>query len=108
MIGIIGAMDIEVRLLQQEMENAKTTVIGMDSFTEGTLYGRKAVIAQCGPGKVNAAICTQNMITAFSPKAVLNVGVAGAGCSKVHVGDVVKVKVLSVDLKKGRIALTMK
>lgn len=89
MIGIIGAMDIEVRLLQQEMEDTKTTVIGMDSFTEGILYGHRAVISQCGPGKVNAAICTQNMITAFRPDAVLNVGVAGAGCPKVHVGDVV-------------------
>ena len=43
-------------------------------------------MAVCGPGKVNAAVCTQKMITAFSPDWVLNLGVAGAGADGVRIG----------------------
>lgn len=89
MIGIIGAMDIEVNLLREDMTERREIRIGMDTYTEGLLYGRHVCLTQCGPGKVNAALCTQNMITAFHPAAILNIGVAGAGSGDVHVGDVV-------------------
>lgn len=89
MIGIIGAMDTEVRMLQADMTEIREVGIGLDTYMSGELYGQPAVVVQCGPGKVNAAICTQNMITAFHPEAVINVGVAGAGSGNVHVGDVV-------------------
>lgn len=89
MIGIIGAMDVEVQMLQADMTDKKEIRIGMDTYTEGKLYGRDAVVVQCGPGKVNAAVCTQNLITAFHPDRIVNIGVAGAGRNDVHVGDVV-------------------
>ena len=72
MIGLIGAMAVEVEALEKKLEGRRETTIGMDTFVSGKLFGQDAVLAVCGPGKVNAAVCTQKMITAFSPDWVLN------------------------------------
>ena len=74
MIGLIGAMAVEVEALEKKLEGRRETTIGMDTFVSGKLFGQDAVLAVCGPGKVNAAVCTQKMITAFSPDWVLNLG----------------------------------
>ena len=84
MIGLIGAMAVEVEALEKKLEGRRETTIGMDTFVSGKLFGQDAVLAVCGPGKVNAAVCTQKMITAFSPDWVLNLGVAGAGADGRH------------------------
>ena len=84
MIGLIGAMAVEVEALEKKLEGRRETTIGMDTFVSGKLFGQDAVLAVCGPGKVNAAVCTQKMITAFSPDWVLNLGVAGAGTDAVQ------------------------
>lgn len=89
MVGIIGAMDVEVKMLQADMTEIREISVGMDTYMQGKLYGHDAIVVQCGPGKVNAALCTQNMITLFHPDTIVNVGVAGAGSERVHVGDVV-------------------
>ena len=86
MIGLIGAMAVEVEALEKKLEGRRKTTIGMDTFVSGKLFGQDAVLAVCGPGKVNAAVCTQKMITAFSPDWVLNLGVAGAGADGVRIG----------------------
>ena len=86
MIGLIGAMAVEVEALEKKLEGRRETTIGMDTFVSGKLFGQDAVLAVCGPGKVNAAVCTQKMITAFSPDWVLNLGVAGAGADGVRIG----------------------
>ena len=38
---------------------------------------------------MNAALCAQAMIDQYSPKLVLNIGVAGGIGENVHIGDVV-------------------
>lgn len=45
MIGIIGAMDIEVDLLKQAMEGAQEHVISGIHYLQGKLCGREAVVA---------------------------------------------------------------
>jgi adenosylhomocysteine nucleosidase len=47
------------------------------------------VLAVCGPGKVNAALCAQSMIQHWKPDWVLNLGVAGSGSEEVGIGDMV-------------------
>lgn len=89
MIGLIGAMAVEMEALSAQMTEKKTVIIGMDTFMSGRLFGVETVLAICGPGKVNAAICTQSMITNYSPDWVLNLGVAGAGDTGVKIGDMV-------------------
>lgn len=89
MIGMIGAMAVEVEALMARMEGKSETRIGMDLFVTGRLCGREAVLAVCGPGKINAALCAQSMILNFHPDWVLNLGVAGAGNESVSIGDMV-------------------
>ena len=89
MYGLIGAMSVEVEALMAKLEDRRETRIGMDVFVSGKLFGKEAVLAVCGPGKINAALCTQSMIMHFHPEWVLNLGVAGAGESGVSIGDMV-------------------
>ena len=89
MVGLIGAMSVEIEQLMARMEQRQEETIGMDTFVSGKLFGQKAVLAVCGPGKVNAALCAQSMILKYHPAWVLNLGVAGAGEEGVSIGDMV-------------------
>lgn len=89
MLGLISAMKIEMELLAEALENGHTERLAGIEFQTGTLWGHEVVLSVCGPGKVNAALCTQAMILRYHPDAVLNLGVAGSLSSKVSIGDVV-------------------
>ena len=89
MVGMIGAMKVEVDAILSAMEEKHAHTRGGMEFTTGTLSGVPVVVSQCSPGKVNAALCAQAMIDLFSPKLVLNLGVAGGIGENVHIGDVV-------------------
>ena len=87
MIGIIGAMQIEVDALCAKMtDKSKETLSGID-FYVGKLCGREVVIAKCGIGKVFAAICAQTMIIKFNVEIIINTGVAGSLDSRLGIKD---------------------
>ena len=89
MLGIIGAMDIEVNDIIAKMENPEEKTISSIKFTSGTINGTQCVIAKCGIGKINAAVCTQTMILEYQPDKILNTGIAGSTSNKTHIGSVV-------------------
>lgn len=89
MIGIICAMQIEADGIIALSQNVKTENYAGMTFTKGALHGRDIVIAVCGVGKVNAAMCALALIERFIPDAVINSGVAGAVSPVVSVGDIV-------------------
>lgn len=76
-IGIIVAMDKELRLLTPSLHLPQTIEEKGYTFYTGTLGGRKVCIMKCGIGKVNAAVGTAAMIDAFKPHLIINTGVAG-------------------------------
>ncbi|HZK57131.1 MAG TPA: 5'-methylthioadenosine/adenosylhomocysteine nucleosidase [Clostridia bacterium] len=87
--GIIGAMDEEICILRNEMEVREIkTVANMDFYT-GTIKDKEIVLVRCGIGKVNAAICTQILISVFGIKTVINIGVAGAIKDTLDISDIV-------------------
>lgn len=94
-VGIIGAMNIEVDYLKKIMtplsENTeiKKTEAGSCVFFEGLLNGTHVVIVQSGVGKVNAALCAQRLILQFGVTHILNTGIAGAMAHGLKVQDVV-------------------
>lgn len=88
MIGIIGAMDIEVNNLKALIENKKTKTISGNEFVWGTIYNKEVVVAKCGIGKVFAAICAQTMILNFNPEYIINTGVAGTLTKELSVKDI--------------------
>lgn len=87
--GIIGAMPSEVALLREEMQERNEVQVGRFTFWEGVLYGQEVALAQCGIGKVNAAIVTQLLLDRFGAEQVVNTGIAGAMHEQLKVLDVV-------------------
>ncbi len=87
-IGIIGAMSVEVEALKAQIKSPKVTSVSGIEFTEGTLFGKEAVVARCGIGKVFAAICAQTMITRFGATHLINTGVGGTLTDKLDILDV--------------------
>lgn len=70
-IGIIVAMDKELRQLQQ-------------LFNDGNVLVRK-----CGIGKVNAALGAQQMINDFHPDVIISSGCAGGNGDDINIQDVI-------------------
>ena len=88
MTGLIGAMRVEVDALKEKMENAVCETVSGVEFCRGTLCGREIVVAQCGVGKVFAALCAQTMILRYGVDRIINTGVAGSLSQKLGVLDV--------------------
>ena len=65
MLGIIGAMDVEVDAIKKKISNPVTTNLAGCDFVCGFIESVMVCVAQCNPGKVNAALCTQAMIDKF-------------------------------------------
>lgn len=87
-IGILVAMSKELALLMPLIDNPAQTTVNDVTFHTGTIAGREVVVAQCGIGKVNAAITALTLIDTFHPSLVINTGVAG-GVGVARVLDVV-------------------
>lgn len=94
MIGIIGAMDVEINNLINAIENKKKTVIGGFSFFEGVIDKQKVVVLKSGIGKVAAAVGASLMIEHFKPDFIINTGIAG-GINGVKSEDLVLAKMLN-------------
>ncbi len=88
LIGIIGAMELEVDALKKLMTNEKIQKISTIDFHRGTINGVETVVAVAGVGKVNAAVCAQTMILTYSPDLIINVGVAGGLWDGFKIGDI--------------------
>ena len=88
MIGIIGAMSVEIEGIQARIENPETRIIGGNTFVSGKLCGQDVVAVQCGIGKVNAALCTQTLILSYQPELIINSGVGGSLVKALTFGDI--------------------
>ncbi len=88
MIGIIGAMTVEIEGIRAKMtEKSEKTISGV-TYVSGKLGKNEVVTAVCGIGKVFAAICTQTMILEFKPDVIVNTGVAGSLSHMLNVCDI--------------------
>ena len=88
-IAIIGAMEEEVVILREQMENRQVETIANSEFTTGTLNGAEVILLRSGIGKVNAAMTTAILLHHFQPDTVINTGSAGGLNPDLSVGDVV-------------------
>ena len=87
-IGIFAAEQQEIENIQQSLQGRKTERAGL-VFYEAE-YGTHTVISVCGGiGKVNAAICTQVLISEFHAEIIINTGTAGGLNDSLHIFDLV-------------------
>lgn len=89
MIGIIGAMEVELDKLIDDLEEKNIKKIGFLDFYIGKLYNKKVVIVKSNEGKVNSSVATEILILNFDVEYILNVGVAGAVDKRLKVFDIV-------------------
>ncbi len=89
MIGIIGALDVEIENINIQITEKKEFVISDVVYTQGKLGNTPVVTAMCGVGKVFAAMCAQTMIIKFGVQAVINTGIAGGLCDSMQMLDTV-------------------
>ena len=88
-LGIIGAMDVEVATLKENMQNKSVKTIANMDFCEGKLENTDVVIVQCGVGKVNAALTAQVLCSVFGVTHIVNTGIAGSLNAELVIGDFV-------------------
>ncbi|MGN0252051.1 MAG: 5'-methylthioadenosine/adenosylhomocysteine nucleosidase [Oliverpabstia sp.] len=88
-VGIIGAMDIEVDALKEQMVDVTRVNKASMEFYQGKLNGKDVVVVRSGIGKVNAAVCTQILADVFEVEAVINTGIAGSLKNEINIGDIV-------------------
>lgn len=88
-IGIIGAMDEEIALLQKQIKNQTIETVANTMYIKGTLETKEVVLVKSGIGKVNAAMTTAILMEKYQPTFVINTGSAGGFSEALKVGDVV-------------------
>ncbi len=88
-IGVIGAMDEEVAILKEALQDREETQIAGGLFYTGNISGKQVVLLKSGIGKVNAAMGATLLNQLFSPDLVINTGSAGGFNPSLNVGDVV-------------------
>jgi len=88
-IGIIGAMEQEVAVLREKIENLVTENFAGLDFYLGTIEGVDVVVSKSGIGKVAASVSATLLIEKYAPDCIINTGSAGGFDPKLNVGDVV-------------------
>lgn len=88
-IGIIGAMDTEVKTLCECLTEKEIVEYAGLKFNKGKIGPNSVVVVKSGVGKVNAGICAQILILKFGATKVINTGIAGAAGADLKVFDFV-------------------
>lgn len=88
-IGIIAAMDEEVTVLRDKIENRQTISHGGSEIYTGLLNGVEVALLKSGIGKVAAAMGTTLLLERCKPDVVINTGSAGGLAPTLKVGDIV-------------------
>ncbi|MEI8671761.1 5'-methylthioadenosine/S-adenosylhomocysteine nucleosidase [Vibrio sp. SA48] len=88
-IGIIGAMEQEVVILKDAINNVQQVSKAGCTYFIGQIHGVDVVLLQSGIGKVAAAIGTTILLEEYQPDVVINTGSAGGFDASLTMGDVV-------------------
>lgn len=88
-IAIIAAMSKELSLLLPMIDSLATITANNVTFHTGRMGQHEIIAAECGIGKVNAAVGTLTLIECFHPDMIINTGVAGGTGASASILDVV-------------------
>ena len=92
-IGIIAAMEPEIDLLREALNNSSEDKrLGM-SFYEGVIGNNEVILSLCGVGKVNSSIACALLIDDYECDLIINTVIAG-GVVPLNTRDVVIAKEL--------------
>lgn len=98
MIGIIGAMEVEINTIKSQIDDLDKVKKGIRTFYTGSISGKEVVLVLAGIGKVNAAVTTTLLLEHFDVTSVINIGVAGGQNGVKHKDVVISSEVLYHDV----------
>lgn len=87
-IGVMSAMQEELKVMRDSLTAVEEVKLGPWSFWEGEWRGKRVVATVGGVGKVNAAVVTSLLIDHFHPQAIIFSGIAGGVPDSGQVGDI--------------------
>ncbi|HEO3606182.1 TPA: 5'-methylthioadenosine/adenosylhomocysteine nucleosidase [Streptococcus agalactiae] len=88
-IGIIAAMEEELKLLVENLEDKPQETVLSNVYYSGRYGEHELVLVQSGVGKVMSAMSVAILVESFKVDAIINTGSAGAVATGLNVGDVV-------------------
>jgi 5''-methylthioadenosine/S-adenosylhomocysteine nucleosidase len=88
-IGIIAAMDEELKLLLENLEDPQKKLVHGHVYHEGVIGRHEVVLIKSGIGKVMSALAVSLLVDNFSVDAIINTGSAGGIGAGLSVGDLV-------------------
>lgn len=88
-VGIIAAMEEELNMLVNTLQNCQEIHFGQFKYYTGQIYNVEVALLLCGIGKVNAAVGATLLIDKLLPDYLINTGVAGGFPKEVKVGDII-------------------
>lgn len=88
-LGIICAMEEELRTLVENLDNASKITRHGYVFHTGSIGRHEVVLVQSGIGKVMSAMAVTLLVDVFSVDGIINTGSAGAVNHELKIGDVV-------------------
>ncbi|HEL0010562.1 TPA: 5'-methylthioadenosine/adenosylhomocysteine nucleosidase [Streptococcus equi subsp. zooepidemicus] len=88
-IGIIAAMEEELRFLLEQLQDSQEHQLLSNTYYTGRLGRHELVLVQSGVGKVMSAMTVAMLAEHFQADAIINTGSAGAIASELAIGDVV-------------------
>lgn len=88
-IGIIAAMEEELKLLVENLEDKSQETVLSNVYYSGRYGEHELVLVQSGVGKVMSAMSVAILVGSFKVDAIINTGSAGAVATGLNVGDVV-------------------
>lgn len=88
MIGILAAIEAELRLVRDAIEDRVDENVLGTTIHRGQIDGVNVLVAKSGVGKVNAALATAALAQSGATSVLFN-GVAGGTGVGIHVGDIV-------------------
>ena len=88
-LGIICAMEEELRTLVENLDQASKITRHGYVFHTGSIGRHEVVLVQSGIGKVMSAMAVTLLVEVFSVDGIINTGSAGAVNHELKIGDVV-------------------
>ncbi|KLK31366.1 5'-methylthioadenosine nucleosidase [Streptococcus agalactiae] len=88
-IGIIAAMEEELKLLVENLEDKSQETVLSNVYYSGRYGEHELVLVQSGVGKVMSAMSVAILVESFKVDAIINTGSAGAVATGLNVGNVV-------------------
>ena len=87
--GLIGAMQEEILMLKDKMQDVTVQEIGPRTYYSGKIGDHEIVMALSGWGKVAGASTASTLINCFDVDELVFIGLAGSLQAELNVGDIV-------------------